>query len=139
MNSLTHDNLTGFSCYCSKNKRLAVTWNVLVNNLWTNLISYQANFYLIKVKQRTTRKKCDFCSKLTIKKREWRHFYQLKIPKNLWFSEGPKGLALVYLLLNWNIFDTFFKSLYSWLWTVECLLARITDNHRLLLPYIWLW
>ena len=112
MNSLTHDSLTGFLCYCRKNKGLVVTWNVVVSNLWTNVISYPANFYLLKVKQRTTRKKCDFCSKLTIKKPRWRHFYQLKTPKNIWFAEGVKGLALVYLLLTWNIFHTFFKSFY---------------------------
>ena len=49
-----------------------------------------ANIYLFKVNDRNTIKKCEICSKLTIKKTEWRQWR-----------------LLVFLLLTLKIFQTF--------------------------------
>ena len=59
-----------------------------------------ANIYMLKVNNRNTRKRCEICSDLTI-----------KTPDNV------SDVVLVFLLLNLNIFHTFFYCFYCWLWT----------------------
>ena len=51
-----------------------------------------ANIFLFKVNNRNTRKRCEICSKLTIKTPERR---------------DVTGVVLVFLLLTLNIFHTF--------------------------------
>ena len=57
-----------------------------------------ANIYLFKVNQRNTSKRCETCSKLTIKTPERRH------------------VTLVFLLLTLNIFHTFSLCFHCWIW-----------------------
>ena len=52
---------------------------------------YPANIYLFKVNNRSTRKSCEICSKLTTET-----------------PEPRRDVFLVFLLLNLNMFQTFF-------------------------------
>ena len=65
------------------------------------------NSYLFEFNTRNTRKRCEICSKLTIKTPERRQW--------------PRS---VFLLLILNIFHAFFQGFYSWLWTSKCYLGR---------------
>ena len=60
-------------------------------NIYSRLRSQPANIYLFKVKNRNTRKRCETCSKLTIK-----------------HQNGFNDIVLVFLLLTLNIFHTIF-------------------------------
>ena len=71
-----------------------------------NIGRFPDNIYLFKVNNRNSTKRCDICSKLTIKKPE-RH--------QLCFSWV--------LLLNLSKFHTFFYCFYCWLWASKCLLG----------------
>ena len=53
--------------------------------------TFPANIYVLKVNNRNTRKRCEICSKLTI-----------KTPENV------IDVVLLFLLLTWNMFRTFF-------------------------------
>ena len=68
-----------------------------------------ANINLSKVNNRNTRKRCETCSKLTIKTPE----------------EGQWRLLVSFwcLLLTWDRFHTLFWRLYCWLWTNKCRLS----------------
>ena len=57
--------------------------------------THPVNIYLLKVNDRDTRKKCEICSKLTIKTVEQRQTTSVDV-------------VLVFLLLTLNIFHTFF-------------------------------
>ena len=60
---------------------------------------YQANIYLLKVNDRDTRKRCEICSKLTIKSPEWRHWrYSVVFIVNF---EYISHIFLVLLMLTW--------------------------------------
>ena len=63
--------------------------------IFRTAISNPANIYLFKVNNRKTRKRCEICSKLT-----------MKIP------ERRPDVVLVFLLLILNIFHTFFLFFY---------------------------
>ena len=56
---------------CPKSTMLTTTFPLLtLNNVNTN--SYPANIYLFKVNKRNSRKRCEICSKLSIKTAERR-------------------------------------------------------------------
>ena len=61
---------------------------------------YPGNIYLFKVNNRDTRKKCEICSKLTIKIMEQRHW--LRSGVFIVDFEHTSHLFLVSLLLNLN-------------------------------------
>ena len=63
---------------------------------------YPANIFLHTVNYRNTRKRCEICSKLTIKTSEQRH----------WRRSGV-------FLLTLNIFYAFFCRFCCWLWTIK--------------------
>ena len=71
--------------------KLLTSWTIPLM-LWTNSWRYPANIYLFKVSNRNTRKKCEKCSKLTIK---WSD-------RRLWC---PSRVFIV--LLIWTYFITF--------------------------------
>ena len=71
--------------------KLLTPWTIPLM-LWTNSWRYPANIYLFKVSNRNTRKKCEKCSKLTIK---WSD-------RRLWC---PSRVFIV--LLIWTYFITF--------------------------------
>ena len=75
--------------------------------IFRTAISDPANIYLFKVNNRKTRKRCEICSKLT-----------MKIP------ERRPDVVLVFLLLILNIFHAFFLFFYWWLWTSKCFLGN---------------
>ena len=51
-----------------------IWWQKNINILFCICFSFTpANKHLLKVKNRNIRKKCEYCSKLTIKTRKWRH------------------------------------------------------------------
>ena len=54
---------------------------------------FPGNIYLFKVNNRNTKKRCEICSKLTIKKHQ----------------NDVNDVVPVFLLLTWNIFHTYFK------------------------------
>ena len=58
------------------------------------------NSYLLKVKNRNTRKRCEICSRLTAKKPEWRYWpFSGVLIVNFWHVSQP---FLVFLLLTLN-------------------------------------
>ena len=59
-----------------------------------------AMIYLFKVNNRNTRKRCQICSKLTIKIPERRHKVIIEVAAEV---------VLVFLSLTLKIFDTFFS------------------------------
>ena len=67
---------------------------------WSSM-SYVSCIYLLKVSNRNTRKKCEICSKLTIKTPEWRQWR----PSGVFIIkfEHTSHLVLVFLLLTLNI------------------------------------
>ena len=66
-----------------------------MRNVDTTYITIPAGNYMFKISNRNTGKKCEICSKLTI-----------KIPAH------AIGVVLVSLLLTLNIFHTFFYCFY---------------------------
>ena len=72
----------------------------LLKLLFTKLALYEtfpASNYIIKVKNRNTKTRCEICSKLTIKtpeRRQWRHFAVFIVN-----FEHISQLILVFLLL----------------------------------------
>ena len=62
--------------------------------------SNPANIYLFKVNNRNTRKRCDICSKLTIKTPEQRHWRRSDV--FIVNFERISYLFLLFLLLNLN-------------------------------------
>ena len=84
--------LLTFKCYqtCSKMER---NIHAVSGNLFLSI--FPAGIYLLKVNNRKTRKRCDLCSKLTIKT-----------------PEDAIGIVLVSLLLTLNIFHTLFWCFY---------------------------
>ena len=87
--------------------------------IFRTAISNPANIYLFKVNNRKTRKRCEICSKLT-----------MKIP------ERRPDVVLVFLLLILNIFHTFFLFFYWWLLTSKCFLGNSSKFlNRWFIPY----
>ena len=61
-------------CVCNPVKHLR--WSSLQKN------SYRANIYLFKVDYRNTRKRCEICSKLTVKTPERLHWFKNELNVN---------------------------------------------------------
>ena len=71
------------------------------NETWC---AYPTNIYLLKVKNRNTRKRYEIWSKLT----------KTKTERHLWRRFG------VFIVNSEHIFLTFFYFFYCWLWTNKC-------------------
>ena len=90
----------------------------LINNkllLLYHQSNFQTNIYYFKVNKRNSRKRCEICSKLTIKTLEqgqWRH-------------------SDVFIVNFEYIFQPIFYCFFCWFWTSECLLGYflISWNH----------
>ena len=82
------------------------------NGLKTIMIINPAKIYLFKINNRSTRKRCEICSKLTIETLGRRH----------WRCS--------------NIFHTFFWCFYCWLGTSKCWLGALNDLLQLKRPDI---
>ena len=86
-------------------------------------VSISADIYLFKITNQNSRKRCEICSKLTIKAPEQLH----------WLRSG------VFIVLTWNTFDTVFCCFYCWLWTYIYLLGKApthsTNQHALLFHF----
>ena len=86
-------------------------------------VSISADIYLFKITNQNTRKRCEICSKLTIKAPEQLH----------WLRSG------VFIVLTWNTFETVFYCFYCWLWTYIYLLGKApthSTNQRALLYHL---
>ena len=86
-------------------------------------VSISADIYLFKITNQNTRKRCEICSKLTIKAPEQLH----------WLRSG------VFIVLTWNTFETVFYCFYCWLWTYISLLGKApthSTNQRALLFHL---
>ena len=81
---------------CLKNFQIAY----LVLWLFFNVIMFPAGIYMFKVNNRNTRKRCEICSKLTIKIQEQRHWCRSGI--FIVNFEHISRLALVFVLLTLN-------------------------------------
>ena len=64
---------------------------------------FLANIYSFKFNNRSIRKRCEICSKLTIK-----------------HQNNVNDAVLVFLLLTLNIFHTFLYCFFCWIWTSKC-------------------
>ena len=89
-----HDHLVDTRRYRVKNARTGPKW-VKINSTY-----YPANIYLLKFNNRNTRKRCEICSKLTIKTPEWRQRRRSGILISNF--EPISHLFLVFLLLTLN-------------------------------------
>ena len=81
---------------CNRNSRLHNCNRKIHHHNWSR---NPANIYLFQVNNRNIRKRCEICLKLTIK---------------------TPDIVLVVLLSTLNIFHTFFRCFYCWLWTNKC-------------------
>ena len=86
-------------------------WDLLI--LLLSIISvwlykmYPTNIYLFKFNNRSTIKRCEICSKLTIN-----------------HQNDVRDVLLVFFLLTLNIFHTFFWCFCCWLETNKCYLGQ---------------
>ena len=81
-------------------KHCPVLLSVFLINAYISQSTYPANIYLFKVNNRNSRKRCEICSKLTIKTSEWRHSRPFRI--FIVNVEHISHLFLVFLFLNLN-------------------------------------
>ena len=77
---------------------------IVTISLFTSILSRKS--LPVQSQKINTRKRCEICSKLTIK-------------------TTSKDVVIVSLLLSWNIFHNFFYCFYCWLWTGKCLMSSI--------------
>ena len=84
-----------------REKVLSWMFDRLVNiPLYSSSKVFSANFYLFKVNNRNTRKRCEICSKLTIKTPERRYWRRSAV--FIVNFEHISHLFLVFLTLTWN-------------------------------------
>ena len=72
-----------------------------VNSKHTRTTSISAGIYLLKVTNRNTRTRCEICSKLTIKRPEWRHWHRSGVV--IVNFERISHLVLMFLLLTLKV------------------------------------
>ena len=88
---------------CNENLRQFAEFvydTVIIKLIWNTNRCYPANIYLFSVNIRSTRKRCEICSKLTIKVSERRQWCRSDI--FIVNFEHISHLFLVFLLLNLN-------------------------------------
>ena len=91
--------------------------------VWSNnkVVKHPASIYLFKVKNKILRKKCEECSKLTIKAPEWR--------------QKPRSGDFTF---NFNdILHLFSKLFYFWFWTCICFLCIIRFRQDYWTKHFW--
>ena len=87
-------------------KRFTVSiMKATINHSYLEKTKTPTNKYMLKFNNANTKKRCEICSKLTIKTPEW----------CLTLTEW-----CLPLLLTLNKFHTFFLCFYCWLWTNKC-------------------
>ena len=75
---------------------------------------FQANIYLFKVINRKIRKRCEICSKLTIKSPKRCHWRRSSV-----------------FIVNFANISCLFRCFYFWLWTSYCLLFRPSETSEM--------
>ena len=104
----------GFRYFFQKSFHMIfITFFEALHSLWKYYGPNIVNNYMLKVNNENTRKRCETCSKLTIKTLEL-FLYPLKTSENQGLYSAGIESVLVSLLSTFDIFHTFFLCADRW-------------------------
>ena len=89
-------------------------------------LTYSAGIYLFKVNNGNIKKRCEICSKLTIKTPNQIQWLWTNLQDIFKVSE----VVLVFSMLTLNRFDKLFWCFHCWFWTGKCVLGSNFSKER---------